>query len=344
MFHAPRATTVSVVRNLDKFKKTITRNSSRRPGNGRSGEGPPKGTYVLGPDSDDDAGDDSRVVPQVVAPQRVKYTRLQDVLQEMIDRFSAIPLHVSALDSLAVLVYASQELDANSRDSDETFSTFDMFVNTLDANPTTIPELQSAANVVEQFETLCKTWGPNKQYLLEFFNDNVVQIEQRCNSTFLQEVQSNVQATNMLLRQDPTQELMPLGMEDTHKAVTDALGDNGKDPEEKELDVLKHKISVKLNSANVTESEIETVVSEAYKEFLKRLKNVIDNEEIKIHEDLGYKHEQWSINFDQHWRTIKSGFKEKLDNVFSDAKNRDHMRDKIRTNVELIFNTILVCS
>ena len=73
----------------------------------------------------------------------------------MIDRFSAIPLHVSALDSLAVLVYASQELDANSRDRDETFTTFDMFVNTLDANPTMILELQSAAKVVEQFETLC---------------------------------------------------------------------------------------------------------------------------------------------------------------------------------------------
>lgn len=342
MFHAFRATTASVSRDPVTFKKPITRNSSRRPGKGRSDKGPPKGTYVLGPDSDDDAGNDSRVVPQNVAPQRVKYTRLQDVLQEMIDRFSAIPLHVSALDSLAVLVYASQELDANSRDRDETFTTFDMFVNTLDANPTMILELQSAAKVVEQFETLCKTWGPNKQYLLEFFNNKMVQIKQRCNPTFLQEVQSNVQATNMLLRQDPTQELMPLGMEDTHKAVTDALQDNGQDPEKNELDVLKHNISVELNSANMT--EIETVVSKAYKEFLERLKSLIDTGEIIFHENLGYKHEQWSINFDQHWKTINSGFKEKLDNVFSDAKNRDHMRDKIRTNVELIFNTILVCS
>ena len=342
MFHASRATTnFSVVRDL-KFKRTVTRNSGRRPGKGRSDEGLPKVTYVLGPDSDDDAGDDSRVVPQVVAPQRVKYTCLKDVLQKIIDRFSAIPLHVSALDSLAVLVYASQKLDAH--DSKATFSTFDMFVNTLDANPSMIIELRSAANVVEQFEPLCKLWTSNVQYLLEFFNDNMVKIEQMCNPTFLQEVQSNVQATDMLLRQDPTQELMPFGMEDTHKAVTAALGDNGKDPEENELDVLKKHIVVKLNSENITELEIETGVSEAYKEFLERLKILINTEEIKIHENLGYKHEQWSINFDQHWKTIKSGFKEKLDNEFSDAKDRDHMSDKIRTNVELIFKTILVSS
>lgn len=324
--------------NVPTMKTTnTTRKSGRRPAEGRSDDRPRK-RFDLRGISDDDSCD----VPQVVTPQRVKYTRLQDVLQKMIDRFSAIPLHVSALDSLAVLVYASKELDANSRDSDETFSTFDMFVNKLDANPTKIPKLKSAANVAVQFETLCKTWRSNVQYLLEFFNDNMVQIEQMCNRTFLQKVQSNVQATDMLLRQDPTQELMPLGMEDTHTAVTNALQDNGQDPEEKELDVLKHNISVKLNSANVT--EIETVVSEAYKEFLERLKSLINTGEIKIHENLGYKHEQWSINFDQHWKTINSGFKEKLDNVCSDAKNRDHMRDKIRTNVELIFNTILVCS
>ena len=102
---APKSAGTKPATTKSEIKKAIIRKRGRRSDKGRSDEGrsdegPSKGTYDLGDISDDE----SRVVPQVVAPQSVKYTRLQDVLQEMINRFSAIPLHVSALDSLAVLV------------------------------------------------------------------------------------------------------------------------------------------------------------------------------------------------------------------------------------------------
>lgn len=309
-----------------KKTKTTTRKSGRRLAEGRSDEGPPQGGYDLGGISDDDSCD----VPQVVTPQRVKYTRLQDVLQKMIDCFSAIPLHVSALDSLAVLVYASQKLDKNSYDSNEILSTFNMLVNELDANPTTIPELQSTANVVEKFETLCKTWRSNVQYLLEFFNNNMVQIEQMCNRTFFQEVQSKVKATDMFLRQDPTQELMPVGMENTLNAVT-------KGPYDKLLDDLVFQIKDGLENVDDI-VQIKNNVCDLYKKFIEKLKVGLCTNTIKKKDGKWYKASEFQIDFEHQFNKVKDGLGTELRNEFN-KETRSNMIKELEKLMRDIFES-----